>query len=135
MATFKIKYDEVSPTPSINLILTHSRKRLKKLYKKFGVPESEADNLRAKATTTYLESRDSLNDDFFIVWMTPDTEMSAAEDAGILAHEATHVAQGYLKSLGEENPSIEFEAYIVGFVTQELVRQHFEWKKKRLADS
>lgn len=55
MATFRIKYMEVCPVPPINVILTHSEKRLKKLYRKFGVPECEANNLRAKATTTYLE--------------------------------------------------------------------------------
>lgn len=135
MATFRIKYREVCPVPPINVILTHSEKRLKKLYRKFGVPEREANNLRAKATTTYLESKDSMSDDYFIVWMTPNLEMSAAMDAGILAHEATHIAQDYLASIGEDKPSPEFEAYIVGFVTQELVQKHFKWKKKRLAAS
>lgn len=76
-----------------------------------------------------------MSDDYFIVWMTPNLEMSAAMDAGILAHEATHIAQDYLDSIGEDKPSPEFEAYIVGFVTQELVQKHFKWKKKRLADS
>jgi hypothetical protein len=135
MATFEIKCEEVIPTPPINLIFTHSKKRLKKLFRKFGIAEREADRLRANATTTFLEATGSDEDDIFIVYMQPCLEWSAAQDAGLLAHEATHIAQDYLASLGEDKPSPEFEAYIVGFVTQELVSQHFEWKKKRLADS
>lgn len=135
MATFTIKCDEISATPPIHLIFTHSKKRLKKLFRKFGIPENEAERPRANATTCYLESKETGEDDIFIIYMQPCTEWSAAQDAGLLAHEATHIAQDYLASIGEDKPSPEFEAYIVGFVTQELVQKHFKWKKKRLAAS
>lgn len=135
MATFEIECEEIRTTPPINLIFTHSKKRLRKLLKKFGCSVSDADQPRSNATAYFLENNDARNEDFFIVYMEPCLDWSAAQDAGILAHEATHVAQDYMTSIGEDKPSPEFEAYIVGHVTQELVAQHFKWKKKRLAVS
>ena len=41
-----------------------------------------------------------------------------------LVHEATHVKQHFMKSIGEENPSTEFEAYFMGAVMAELLRQY-----------
>lgn len=41
-----------------------------------------------------------------------------AQIAGLIAHEATHVAQSLWEHIGETNPSRETEAYFIQFVTQ-----------------
>lgn len=41
--------------------------------------------------------------------------------AGILAHEAVHVWQAMVKSMGERKPGVEFEAYMIQHITVELM--------------
>lgn len=45
---------------------------------------------------------------------------SRVEVAGLLVHEATHVWQEVRRSMQEENPSIEFEAYSMQAIFQGL---------------
>jgi hypothetical protein len=51
------------------------------------------------------------------------------EVAGILVHEATHVWQHITKIIGEESPSIEFEAYSIQAISQELMHAFKELTK------
>lgn len=115
-------------TPSINLCLVHSKKKLRAALRKLGM----SDELIPSDATTYYKEGDNT----FIIYIDKASlHHDAAEDIGLLAHEATHVAQGYFRSIGEECPSDEFQAYTVQAVTQELCNRHFKWKKKRLAAS
>lgn len=115
--------------PSIVICLVHSEKKARKALRSLGMNDELIPNI--DASTFYREG-----DRQFVVFVSRDSlHHDAAEDIGLLAHEATHVAQGYFRSIGEECPSDEFEAYTVQVVTQELCNQHFKWKKKRLADS
>ena len=41
-----------------------------------------------------------------------------AQVAGLIAHEATHVAQRLWEHIGEDNPGTESEAYFIQMVTQ-----------------
>lgn len=132
MAT--IEYEELHGTLPLNIIFTHSKKKLKKLFRKLGVTNYDFDRDNFDATTSYV-ANGVINESFHVVYMRPNIEHSAGQDAGILAHEATHVAQDYFESIGESKPSPEFEAYVVGRVTEYLCEQHWKWKRKRLADS
>ncbi len=49
-----------------------------------------------------------------------EKEHSPVEIAGILVHEATHVWQEVRASMGEREPSTEFEAYSMQAIFQEL---------------
>ncbi len=49
-----------------------------------------------------------------------EKEHPPVEIAGILVHEATHVWQEVRAAMGEREPSIEFEAYSVQAIFQEL---------------
>ncbi len=57
-----------------------------------------------------------------LVTVRPGAEKahSPVEIAGILVHEAAHVWQEIRAAMGEKNPSIEFEAYSMQAIFQEL---------------
>lgn len=50
--------------------------------------------------------------------------ISTAQIIGLLAHEATHVFQQIKQQMRETEPSIEFEAYTIGGITQGLVNAY-----------
>ncbi len=115
-------------TPSLELCLVHSKKKAQEALRKLGMND---ELIPGEATTFYKEG-----DNTFIVYIDKASlHHDATEDIGLLAHEATHVAQGYFRAIGEEEPSDEFQAYMIQAVTQELCNRHFKWKKKRLANS
>lgn len=45
--------------------------------------------------------------------------------AAFLAHEATHCKQEYMRVIGEDKPSDEFEAYTVQNITQNLLDEYY----------
>lgn len=47
--------------------------------------------------------------------------ISGKQLSGIVAHEATHCAMDYMKSIGEESFSAEFVAYVVQSFTLEIM--------------
>lgn len=124
-----LDYDEVKIHIPVKVIFTHSEKKLARIYRKFGITQSDAHNITSDARTTHITNG---SDGYFIVYMKPCLDWSAAQDVALLAHEATHVMQYYFEDIGEESPGIEAQAYVVQFVTEYLVERHFRWKKKRL---
>lgn len=52
------------------------------------------------------------------------------EEAALLAHEAVHVAEEWLRWLGEEEPADEERAYMVQCIAEPLLRAHGRWKRK-----
>lgn len=50
--------------------------------------------------------------------------------AGLVAHEAVHVAQALWEHIGEKNPSPECEAYFVQHVVQLCLEELKDFKKK-----
>ena len=64
--------------------------------------------------------------------MNRGVENSWDQDVGLLVHEAVHVSQGYFASIGETEPSFEFQAYVIQTIAQDLCVEHFEWKRKRM---
>lgn len=55
---------------------------------------------------------------------------SRIEIAGLIAHEATHVWQKVREHMGEDQPSIEFEAYSVQAIFQNLYRAWWDTRGK-----
>lgn len=121
-------YELCDPIPRLKVFLAHTKKKAREALRKLGMND---EVMPGDAITFYKEG----DLDFVVFINKKSLHRDAVEDIGLLAHEATHVAQGYFRAIGEECPSDEFQAYTVQAVTQELCDQHFKWKKKRLADS
>ena len=134
----KIEFDCVPPAlPSIDILLTHSEKKAKRIIRKMAGEESVNDwsSLRARDATTSSLQHNVTGEVVYMIWMRPCVEWSAETDVAILSHEATHVALDYLREIGENEPSDELMAYTVQAITEYLAGKHFKWKKKRLAAS
>ncbi len=72
----------------------------------------------ALATTHYIVT--SKGNRATIVCMT-DKKMDGIPAASLLVHEAVHVVQEYFRYIGEETPSIEFQAYAIQEVAGQLM--------------
>jgi uncharacterized protein YkuJ len=58
--------------------------------------------------------------------MTAMLQYDGIEIAAILVHESAHIWQRYLKYIGEEHPSKEFEAYSIEAISEGLMRAYAE---------
>jgi hypothetical protein len=72
----------------------------------------------ALATTHYIVT--GKGNRATIVCMT-DKKMDGIPAASLLVHEAVHVVQEYFRYIGEETPSIEFQAYSIQEVAGQLM--------------
>ena len=75
----------------------------------------------------------------FIITMQPDTrQLLPRQVAALIAHEATHVARWFFKSIGEKKPSAEAQAYFVQYIVQgclELIdKENRRAAKKSVSD-
>lgn len=125
-----ILFDEVSAMPPLLVRITHSKKKLRKWYREFGEDPECLEESFAKSdaiANTLVNGGECVH----IVYMNDSLENSAEADAGLLAHEAVHIAQEYFNHIGEYVPSDELRAYVVQGVTTYLVGKHFDWKRKK----
>lgn len=68
---------------------------------------------------------------FSIVTVSAEAaKRSRLQIAGILVHEATHVWQQVRKTIGEELPSVEFEAYAMQAIAQGLLNAYEKTRGK-----
>jgi len=72
----------------------------------------------ALATTHYIVT--GKGNRATIVCMT-DKKMDGIPAASLLVHEAVHVVQEYFRHIGEEQPSIEVQAYAIQEVSAQLM--------------
>lgn len=77
-----------------------------------------------KAPFEFLEggadARVNFNDDHAIVQIKDCDWWNLNQIHGLLTHEAVHIWQELKLKMGEENPSIEFEAYSIQALAQDL---------------
>ena len=72
------------------------------------------------ATTHHFRSDDGMT---CIVCIKPRKGICKEQWIGLLVHEAAHVWQAIRESMEEDNPSAEFEAYTLQYISQWLVGQ------------
>ncbi len=72
----------------------------------------------ANATTHFLEADDN---EVIIVCIKDYENVDPIQICGLLVHEAVHVWQNYCRSIGEREPSSEFEAYSIQRISQQLI--------------
>lgn len=66
-----------------------------------------------------------------IVCLVKDKKRTTPEVMGLLVHEAVHIWQRMCQNIGEDNPSSEFEAYGIQWISQELIWAWNNWKGRR----
>ena len=106
-----------------------SRAAWKRALKNLGAPQRDPYPT-SEACTYDLESDGKTS---VLVTLGPKVEerYSRSEIAGLLCHEAVHVWQTIRKVIGEDEPSIEFEAYSVQAI---FVQLYQAWLDTRAPD-
>ena len=105
-----MRFAVVHPLPEVRVRLTHSRKAYLRVLRRHDAMPDDIEAL--------LEGSEALTNSFDVpgvglcnvVYMRPDLGRDAAEDAGLLAHEATHVMQAYMDCIAEREPGDEMQA-------------------------
>lgn len=115
--------DAIQVMPHIGIRLFHSRKKLQKKLQKDGFSVELAD---VPGQTYSFEGESGLSISVVLIECDDTSESTMA----LLAHEAVHVAQAYFLSINEYNPSSEFEAYVLQYITLYLFEEHTKWVEK-----
>ena len=66
-----------------------------------------------------------------IVCINPAKRHSPIQVAALLVHEAVHIWQKCRDTIGEDNPSHEFEAYSIQWIAQELMEAYANTLKRK----
>lgn len=112
-----ITYFGMGPWP-LYVGFTTSRKAFRNETSRLGMKNVKfhgGDNSMAAATTHYFTYEGART---FIITMDKPGKRSVEQVAGLIAHEAIHIAQHLWEAIGEENPGREAEAYLVQQITQ-----------------
>ena len=105
--------------PMPELRLYHSRRKCAKALDKLGCATSFMD----------ADAQMWLVGGVAVVLMEGKSDWHA--EAALLCHEAVHVADEWLESLGEDSPGREERAFMVQCVAEPLFRAHEKWKRER----
>lgn len=122
MSEAHIEYFGMGPWP-IYVGFTTSRKAFKKEMTRLKITPCPdfVTSSHANATTHFLTSPD--NGLTAIIAMQKPVGRSPEQIAGLVAHEAVHVAQSLWENIGERTPGHEAEAYLVQMITQCCLQQ------------
>lgn len=104
--------------PMPELRLYHSREKCARAL----------DELKCVAKFTGTDAQMWLVRDVAVVLMEADSDWHS--EAALLCHEAVHVADEWLRALGESDPGDEERAYMVQCIAEPLFRAHEKWKRK-----
>jgi hypothetical protein len=100
---------------------------MRKLYKKYNMSEQYEDlesalnNMGAAWTFSFPPLKDKTNSRIFIIYINTEDHPKTSWE-GTAIHEAAHIVRGYLQMLGEYNPSEEFYAYTVEYITTRALK-------------
>lgn len=98
-----------------------------KELKRLGVPKPWPEfvlNTHSHATAHQFEKVNDTGKRTVIVCIPPDQERDQLEIVGLIVHEAVHVWQWACENIGEDKPSMEFEAYAIQRLTQNLLGEY-----------
>lgn len=111
-----ITYFNMGPWP-LYVGFTTSRRAFRAEMKRLKINEPTPFHASTKANAT---AHNFVKDGETTVIITMDKpgKRSVEQVAGLIAHEAVHVAQSLWRDIGEESPGREAEAYLVQQITQ-----------------
>lgn len=107
----------------INIGFTLSRKAFAREFKALGGTGNweESWNVRGARTWFFENPPNNLFRTYVITIGEETMELGSPEVAAIVAHEAVHVFQRLMKSIGEKKWGEETEAYFVQYVTRAIL--------------
>lgn len=117
----EIRY-HVSPFKFITYVLVTNKKELRHVLKENGIPKNDIEVKKHGARVSFVNFDEG---DLAIVQL-PDSDHTLCEKIGLLVHECVHIKQFVMKSIGEDKPSDEFEAYFVQDIVTDLVEDYLE---------
>lgn len=120
------KRNRAAPFAGPLVHLVTNRKQLVSLMQAMNADSSSSGYPRWKDTENAYGVTWTLEvggEDTYIVGLNMDRLKDAAEIVTTLVHEAVHVKQGWMDSIGEDSPSSEFEAYTVERIVASLMGQ------------
>lgn len=125
MAVWQDRSLMVSPI-YYGLVTSHSllAKELKKLGKPELIHTHEFLDKGSGATTNFMENE---NGEMAAIVCLFEHKHDKEQIFSLLVHEAVHIWQEIKKEMREENPSLEFEAYSIQRISQNLF---YEFKKQ-----
>ena len=106
-----------------------SEKKFAKEMKRMGIknPPSFLKTPQSNATAHFFIKD---GDESVIVALGKHKKREPIEVAGLLVHEAVHIWQAVKDSIGEHSPSMEFEAYSIQSISQQLMCAYTELTKR-----
>lgn len=117
------EYFTIGPFP-VSVAIFTSEKQLKHETKRIGFGGDLEDDIGWKPYGGRVVKLDDEKTDSTLIWVMIDAKNIAKEDlvtrVNIYAHEAVHVYQFLMDSIGEEDPGVEVEAYCIGYVTEKI---------------
>lgn len=104
--------------PYLALCLTEEDFRRVLKHLKIKTSEPFINTSQAHATKHTFESKGKQT---VVVCIRDWGKRDVKEIYGLLIHEAVHIFQGWCEHHGESNPSLEFEAYSIQWIAQQLI--------------
>lgn len=95
------------------------KKYTKKINKK-----KRPDYPKSDGRITYFQSEDEGS--VALITINPPEDTTLGEIYGLIIHESVHAFQFVCKSINEEKPSAEFEAYSIQAISQQLMSAYRE---------
>ena len=114
-----IDYFEIGPYP-VYFGFTTDPEKFKKEMKRLKVPiiPDFVNKGKHGATHIFSDNNDNIT---FIVTIVIKEKNSISEICGLLVHEAVHVWQGILETIGDNQASPEIEAYNIQNISQCMI--------------
>lgn len=120
-----------------HLAICFTEGEFRRILKKLDVPRDSWCrwiNDGADATTHTLTNKEKSR--IAVVCIDTSCSPDPVAVAGLLVHEAVHVWQRHMQAIGEDAPSLEFEAYSIQAISQALMWEYVDYlKEKERAES
>lgn len=108
--------------------LVHSEEKVQSILRDYKIVSEVSE--KSQAQVWPIKNFD--NKPMFLVYT--ERKDFSPKTIALLAHEATHIAQFFMDDIGEEEPSMEFFAYVVQAATENLLIQQKEYMRKKLIE-
>ncbi len=114
--------------------LATNEKNFYKEIKKFKIERGDIPywvKPSSAATTHFLSAKGGKRAAIVCIDPKDAKQYTGVQVAALLVHEAVHIWQAFSRDIGETEPSSEFEAYSIQWLSQELLNAYYKLVIKR----